>query len=102
MVMRVHPKKPELSLAKDQSGQATTEYILMLLVAVMLFFGVSRGLTQMRFMEKMMLPLQRDFAATYRYGHPKAKGFDDGAPEYHPRVVGGTNNFRIFINQGKK
>jgi hypothetical protein len=54
--------------------------------------------------EKLMLPVSGEFARIYQYGHPKAKGFEDGSPEWHPRWVGaqGDTNFRIFIVQDKR
>ena len=40
--------------------------------------------------------------SVYTYGYPGAKGYDDGGPLNHPRAVGGTGNFRIFINPDKQ
>ncbi len=82
---------------RTESGQAIVEYILLLAVIVMVFLAIGRGLGKIGVVGQLSKPLQQDFARTYQYGHPKAKGFDDGGPEYHPRaVVGGKT--RVFIN----
>lgn len=82
---------------RDESGQAMMEYILLLAIVVSFYVIVAKGLTEMGISEKLMRPLTESFASAYQYGHPKAKGYDDGGPEYHPRAVEGGTNFRIFI-----
>jgi hypothetical protein len=47
--------------------------------------------------QKLSRPIKEDFSRAYRYGHPQAKGMDDGGPEYHPRALG-SNSFRVFVN----
>jgi hypothetical protein len=36
------------------------------------------------------------------FGDRRAKGFEDGTPDFHPRAEGGQESFRIFINPGFK
>ncbi|MGZ3697258.1 MAG: Flp family type IVb pilin [Bdellovibrionota bacterium] len=86
---------------RSESGQTTVEYILMLSIVVSLFVVLLQGLNKIGMMGLLMKPLKTDFALTYKNGHPKAKGFDDGGPENHPRIVSG-GNFRIFINPAEK
>lgn len=82
---------------KSEAGQATLEYILLIAVIVMAFLLVANGISKMGIASQLSKPLQQDYARSYQYGHPKAKGFEDGGPEYHPRaVVDGKT--RIFIN----
>ena len=89
------------SRGKD-SGQAVIEYVLLLAASVSFYFIVVGGITRIWLGARLMRPLTQDFARTYRYGLPNAKGYDDGGPEHHPRAFGG-NNFRLFINpDGKK
>lgn len=85
--------------SRNQSGQAVIEYILLLAIVVGFYFIIWEGIRGLRLERKLMKPLSEDFAAAYRYGHPKAKGFDDGGPYYHPRAIGGQRNFRIFLNR---
>lgn len=86
---------------RNEEGQTVVEYILLLSIVVALFATASAGLRKMGLTKMLLNPLQQQFAKTYQYGHPKAKGLDDGGPEYHPRLVqGGNNNFRIFVVTG--
>lgn len=85
-----------------EAGQGTLEYILILAIIAGGFSLMMSGITNMDLASKLASPINTSFAATYRYGHPKAKGWDDGGPENHPRATDkGNNNFRIFINPGK-
>ncbi|MGK5086264.1 hypothetical protein WDW86_01795 [Bdellovibrionota bacterium FG-2] len=88
-------------LAKDEAGQATVEYILLLSVIVTFFILLAQGISQMGLAEKLARPIQKEFKAAYRYGHPKAKGEEEGGYEHHPRAREGgkdKENFRIFLN----
>lgn len=89
-------KKP--TFKKGQEGQATTEYILLLAVIVSFFMVAANWISKSGLSQKLTALVTGPFAAAYRYGHTKAKGFDDGGPKYHPRAYGGENNFRIFLN----
>jgi hypothetical protein len=44
-----------------------------------------------------MGPIVGSYANVYKYGHPRAKGFDEGTPENHPRAVT-DGRVRLFIN----
>lgn len=83
---------------KNQSGQATTEYILLLSVVVGFYILVAGTIKRFGIAEKIMRPVIGPFAAAYQYGHPLAKGYEDGGPKNHPRIYGGEGNFRIFLN----
>jgi hypothetical protein len=88
---------------RDQSGQAVLEYVLLLSITFVLFLVVTRGLSRFRVEEKLLSPISKTYAATYRYGHPEAKGYDDGGPYKHPRALApGTESFRIFINSSNQ
>lgn len=91
-------------LARNEQGQAFTEYILLVAIVVGIYVTVMTGLKKVGLAAKLTKPLQTDFAAAYRFGHPKAKGYDNGSsPTYHPRVDdGGDHNFRIFLNPKSK
>jgi hypothetical protein len=94
--MRLHSTP---AISRDESGQAVTEYILLLATVVSLFVLVSRALTAMNLSAKLTNPIKTQFAAAYRYGHPKAKGYAEGTPDMHPRVTTPEGvNFRLFIN----
>ncbi|OFZ73942.1 MAG: hypothetical protein A3K03_04835 [Bdellovibrionales bacterium RIFOXYD1_FULL_44_7] len=86
---------------KSESGQAITEYILLMAMIVTIFVVMMRELGEIGIGERLAKPVKGPFAKVYQYGHPKAKGEEEGGYEYHPRAVEGTgNNFRIFINPG--
>ena len=85
-----------------QEGQAVVEYILLLSVVVLFFVLITQGIARMGITPKLMASLTGPFANTYKYGHPKAQGFDEGAPKFHPRIFGGEENFRLFFNPDSK
>jgi len=85
------------SILKNRSGQALTEYVLLLLAIVSGYLLVARGLASAGISSLMLKPLQEDFAKAYQFGHPKAELNGDSAKN-HPRAqVSGENNFRIFL-----
>jgi hypothetical protein len=89
-------------LASDEAGQGTLEYILLLTIVAIGFAFIMSRISSMDLAAKLAGPINGAFASTYRYGHPKAKGWDDGGPAFHPRATEkGNSNFRIFINPGK-
>ena len=86
---------------KQRSGQAMTEYILLLAILVSLFTALLSGLMNSGAFTALKKPLEKDFKFTYQYGHPDARGQNDGGPlnipqKWEPR--GESKNFRIFIN----
>lgn len=87
-----------------ESGQAITEYLLLLLIVVSAYLMLAAGMARSGITEKLMKPLKEDFARAYRYGHPKAKGYEDGEPQKHPRIPSaeGKDNFRIFMSPGMR
>lgn len=74
------------------------EYILLIAIVSAFSLSILRGIASFGLMEKLAEPLTKSYAATYKYGHPKAKGYDEGTPENHPRAVTGGNATRLFIN----
>jgi len=84
---------------RGRRGQATVEYILLLSTVALIYTVVIKGFKQFGFTEKMTKQLSGPFARAYQYGHPEARGYDDGGPRNHPRAdTQGDNNFRMFIN----
>ena len=88
------------SLSTKQSGQAVTEYILMVAVIVSFYAILARVFKNSDIGPSILKPIQKDYANAYQFGHPEAKGFDSGGPEKHPRFEGG-DNFRLFANPRK-
>lgn len=86
---------------KSESGQATTEYIILVAIIALAVISVKQALYRANVADRMMgnRSAVTQYQAAYKYGHPKAKGFDEGAPEHHPRFDTGGTNFRIFIRQ---
>jgi len=79
------------------SGQATIEYVLILSILVGFYMVLITAIEKGRLAERLMGPIVGSYAMTYKYGHPKAKGFDEGTPENHPRAVS-EGKVRLFIN----
>jgi hypothetical protein len=85
--------------AVDTRGQATLEYVLMLLIVVSSYLFVVRGLMDAGLTQLFLRPIQGDYARAYQFGHPKAE-FDGSGGKNHPRFNGnGDNNFRIFLKK---
>lgn len=89
---RSHPE-----VKNPESGQAVIEYVLLIAIIVGFYFLVDRVIRGGNLAKTITAPVKQDFARAYRYGHPKAKGPDDGGPELHPRFEDG-NNFRLYLN----
>jgi hypothetical protein len=83
---------------KNNSGQALTEYVLLLLLVagfVFLLFGMMP-----RIFAKLEEPIKVQFALSYRNGAPNACGHEDtvgtcSGPKNHPRIDQ-AENFRLF------
>jgi hypothetical protein len=91
-----------------RSGQSLIEYVLLVAIVVMLFSFVMKRLADGDAMARLKRPFTEEFKFTYRYGHPEARGHEDGGPvnipQYQPagNASGGDHNFRIFLNPSKK
>jgi hypothetical protein len=83
---------------RGNSGQAAVEYILLLSFIVTGYVIIARLFTSSGITQKITSPITVTFAKTYQFGDPRAKSFEDGAPDFHPRADGGQSSFRIFIN----
>jgi len=91
------------SVLLDQQGQTIVEYILLLSLVVSMFMLMFSFISDGQFARKLTRPIREEFAMVYKYGHPKAKGYDEGTPKNHPRARdAGSNNFRMFINPSKQ
>jgi len=92
-------KRPDC-LVSSTSGQGITEYILLLFMVLVLALVVRAGLRRYQVADGLLAPINKKFAYVYRYGHPDARGLEDGGPKNHPRATGGENSFRLFMNPG--
>jgi Flp pilus assembly pilin Flp len=81
----------------NESGQAAIEYVLILTIIVSFYMALMTVIDRANLAEKLSGPIVGSYARTYKYGHPKAKGFDEGTPENHPRAVI-DGKVRLFIN----
>jgi len=84
------------------SGQSALEYILLVAIVSVISLGALRLLNQWGVMGKVLNPLATNYAMTYKYGDPRATGFDEGGPNAHyPKgtmAVSSTGSTRMFIN----
>ena len=90
--------RDEVSLCKDESGQAVTEYILLLFVVVSAYMSIVAFINSYGLANKLSSPITQSFAHAYQYGRPDALGFSDpGGPKNHPRIPE-DGAIRLFIN----
>jgi len=83
----------------SNQGQATLEYVLILLIVISSYLFVVRGMMDAGLTQLFLRPIQGDYARAYQFGHPKAE-FDGSGGKNHPRFLGGgDNNFRIFLKR---
>ena len=94
--------KPRVEIQHGESGQALTEYLLLISFIVSGFLLVMKGLGRIDVTGLLMRPLSQSFSAAYQFGHPKATGAGgDQEPTMHPRATN-AGNFRIFLNPGSQ
>ena len=88
---------------QSQAGQGTVEYILLLSIIVSFFLFLSRGLQNSEAGRRLMEPLAQDYRTVYQFGKKGVVGSDNGnIPNDHPRFESPSNNFRIFLNPGRR
>jgi hypothetical protein len=85
----------------NRSGQAIAEYVILLAIIVLIYSAMLKNFGSGQVFEKLRKPFVEQYAHTYRYGHPDARGQDDGGPKFIPQYHT-EENFRIFINPTKK
>ena len=78
------------------SGQALTEYILLLAIVISLYSLILSKLSQNSTLDALRKPFTQTLKYTYQYGNATARGQDDGGPTNIAQKDG--DSFRIFIN----
>jgi hypothetical protein len=86
----------------SESGQAITEYVMLLVIVLILAGIIREGLKRYKIADQIAAPINKQFAYVYQYGDAQARGFEDGGPRKHPRATSGDGSFRLFLNPGKK
>ncbi|MBU6155017.1 MAG: hypothetical protein KGP28_12000 [Bdellovibrionales bacterium] len=89
----------------NRSGQAIAEYVMLLAIVVLIYSALLKSLGGSGSFQALRKPFVEQLKYTYRYGHPDARGQEDGGPRLIPQysdLGGGTENFRIFINPSKQ
>lgn len=81
----------------NKSGQAVLEYVLLLSIVLSMFAQFSKYLSERDWFAKMTAPITTEYRYAYRYGHPKARGVDDGGQKFIAQHSDPAS-FRIFIN----
>ena len=90
---------------RRDTGQALTEYVVLTMMIAGLAVMVNKFMP--RLLAQIEKPIRKDLRQAYKYGDPKACGFDDdgepctGMPSRHPRYDIGGDNFRLF-GRGKR
>ena len=73
------------------------EYVLMLFIVVTFYLAAVTFVNKFGLAQKLVAPIQNDFAKAYQYGKTDVVGFENGGPKDHPRVTSSGNN-RMFIS----
>ena len=82
------------------TGQAATEYLLLLVIVTLVFTTSVRILREFEVVDRLIAPISNKFVRIYQYGHEKVKCENDEC-EHHPRIESPRDtNFRIFMNPG--
>ena len=84
---------------KRQSGQTMVEYMLIMLVVVGALIGILSRLKKSQFFYKNFTePLVKYVRYNYKYGDPKAQGWDEGSPSRHIQISKPNDGqtFRLF------
>ncbi len=87
---RRHSGKPA------ESGQALTEYVLLVALIALAYLLVVRQFRALQLADRLLDPIRERYATIYRFGHPQAKPPEEGGA-FHPRIPQG-NTIRLFIN----
>lgn len=89
---------------RNQSGQTTIEYALLLALVAVIFTVVVQFMKDFDVANKIKDEATEDIRAAYKYGSPVARGYDEGQPKQHPRITAppsaANDNFRMFLNNG--
>ena len=84
-----------INTRRKESGQSLVEYVLLIGIVVSLVFLLMPFLP--RYFERVQSYVGDRYKSSYRYGDPRAKGWDEGGPTSHVRAdVAGGNNLRMF------
>jgi hypothetical protein len=90
--------KARLRLARNQRGQTMIEYLLtMFVVVTAIIFVLGRLKESDFFFKRFTEPLVKHITYNYKYGDPRAQGWDEGGARLHIQIsepAGQT--FRLF------
>lgn len=82
-------------IESSKSGQAVLEYILLLAIVVMIFSAFIKQLSERDWFDRLSYPITHQFKYAYQYGHPDARGVEDGGQK---NIAQHPESFRIFLN----
>lgn len=96
-------------LTRDESGQGSIEYIIVLAMVVGMFVALKAGLDSYKLGDKIKTALFEKFQNVYRFGHPDARSGIDGKSGFVKQARfsnspsgNDSQNFRIFVNPSKR
>ena len=87
-----------MNVLKNKSGQAAVEYVLVTFLVLMIFFTVTKWISDWNLLGKLTEPFKNQYSIIYKYGHVDAKGKEEGGYEHFPDPLAGTDGSRVFIN----
>ncbi len=88
---------------KQESGQSTLEYILVMLVVVVTLIGLLSYLKKSQyFFKHITSPLVGYLRYNYKYADPAAQGWDEGKPQKHIQISRPNDGATFKLFRGTK
>jgi hypothetical protein len=84
---------------RDERGQSVVEYILVLFLVVSSFILIMGKLKKDQFFfKKFTEPMVKHITYNYKYGDPRAQGWDESSPRLHIQISRPNDGqtFRLF------
>lgn len=86
-------------ILSNQRGQSIVEYILVMSLVVGLVLFIFGSMKKSNFFFKQVTkPLVQHIVYNYKYGDPRAQGWDEGGPRLHIQISAPNRGqtFRLF------
>jgi hypothetical protein len=92
------PRLRRRRILRNQRGQTMLEYLLMMAIMMGALIVMIGKLKQTNFFYKRLTePLVKHITYNYKYGDPRAQGWDEGNPKLHIQISEPSGaTFRLF------
>ncbi|MEO5969470.1 MAG: hypothetical protein ABIQ95_06050 [Bdellovibrionia bacterium] len=86
---------PQLLVVREEGGQATTEYVLLMAVVLSFYLMIAKGIGRIGVAQKLMSPITVQFASAYQYGKIPSRADSASGDLLRPLS---NSKFRVFLN----